>query len=130
MVVLVYTWSESIDPQELYQLVQFSEVVLRLSSNISATTESHRANHHQTLPHHHTYTSHKSHTCSLLAHLLCSDQLQHPVYPDLLDPSMGDGAHIGQVQLLVNAQVKVMGLGVRERGAGHKQTGPMTEMCK
>lgn len=57
----------------------------------------------------------------LLVHLLCRDQLQHPVNPDLLDPSMGGWAHVGQVQLLVGAQVKLVGLGVRERGAKHKQ---------
>lgn len=55
-----------------------------------------------------------------LLHLLCSHQLQHPVYPDLLDPSMRNRAHIGQIQLLVNAQVILVGLRVRERGAGHK----------
>lgn len=34
------TWSESIDPQEFYQVVQLSEVVLGQPSNISTTTKS------------------------------------------------------------------------------------------
>lgn len=33
------TWSESIDPQEFYQVVQLSEVVLGQPSNISTTTK-------------------------------------------------------------------------------------------
>lgn len=34
--------------------------------------------------------------------------------PNLLDPSVWDRAHIGQIQLLVGAQVKLVSLGVRK----------------
>lgn len=49
--------------------------------------------------------------------LPCRDQLQHPVDPDLLDPSVGHRTHIGQVELLVHAQVKLVCLHVGEWGA-------------
>lgn len=39
------TWSESINPQEFYQLVQFGEVVLGSPSNISKITEKYSKNH-------------------------------------------------------------------------------------
>lgn len=57
----------------------------------------------------------------LFVHLLCRDQLQHPVNPDLLDPSMGYRANVGQVQLLVQAQVILVGLDVGQWGASEDQ---------
>lgn len=49
------------------------------------------------------------------------DELQQPVGPDLFDAPMGHGAHVGQVELLVPAEVVLVSLVVWQWGAGDRR---------
>ena len=49
------------------------------------------------------------------------DKLQQPVGPDLLDAAMGNGAHVGQVELLVPAEVVLVSPAVWQWGAGDRR---------
>lgn len=45
------------------------------------------------------------------------DKVQQPVGPDLLDATVRDGAHVSQVELLIPAEVILVSLVMRQRGA-------------
>lgn len=51
------------------------------------------------------------------------NEVQQPVGPNLLNASVRDRAHVGQVELLIPAEVIAVGLAVRQWGAGHKARG-------
>lgn len=51
------------------------------------------------------------------------DEAQQPVGPNLLDATMRDGAHVGQVELLVPAEVIPVSLAVRQGRTGHETRG-------
>ena len=51
------------------------------------------------------------------------DEVQQPVGPNLFDATMRDGTHVGQVELLVPAEVIPVSLAVRQWGTGHKTRG-------
>lgn len=51
------------------------------------------------------------------------NEVQQPVGPNLLNASVRDRAHVGQVELLIPAEVIAVSLAVRQWGAGHKARG-------
>lgn len=58
--------------------------------------------------------------CPPLHHPPGRDELQQPVGPNLIDAAMRDGAHVGQVELLVPAEVELVSPAVWQWGAGDR----------
>lgn len=62
-------------------------------------------------------------SCYSLHHPPGRDKVQQPVGPDLLNATMRNSTHVGQVKLLVPAEVVLLSLAVWQRGTGDRTRG-------